>query len=184
MKSLLPALAEPAVKAGVAVERGLDSRAAKEWGTILLVEDEASLRLPVSRMLRRYGYVVIEAGDGQTAADIFRSRSEEIELVFLDLTLPGISGSEVLRQLRELRPNVKVILTTAHSEEKALADLGGPPPWGFIRKPYRFRRPREAAAASAARTGSRRLETADARERWPQVRAGLGFPTVARLTQR
>ena len=108
-------------------------------GAVLFVEDETSLRAPVSKMLRRIGYSVIEAGDGTAAVEIFRARASEIGVVLLDMTLPGASGAAVLSDLRSLHPRVKVILTTAYSEERVQSDLAGWESWGFLRKPYRFR---------------------------------------------
>ncbi|SPE23905.1 Multi-sensor hybrid histidine kinase (fragment) [Candidatus Sulfopaludibacter sp. SbA3] len=135
---LLPSIPEPAVRACELAERDADSQTVGGGGTILLVEDETSLRLPVSRMLQKKGYSVIEAGDGPAAAEAFRAHAKEIGVVLLDLTLPAMSGAEVLSALRALQPQVRVILTSAHSCEKALADAGGQQSWEFIRKPYCF----------------------------------------------
>jgi PAS domain S-box-containing protein len=107
--------------------------------TVLLVEDEESLRSAISTMLRRSGYRVIEAGDGRTAVDLFRAREAEIDVVLLDLTLPRVSGREVFNELRGIRPGVRVILTTAYSRDNAMTALGPHQPWLFIRKPYEFR---------------------------------------------
>ena len=106
--------------------------------TILLVEDEETLSMAVSRMLRKKGYSVLEAADGLTAVDLFRANQAAIDLVLLDLTLPEMSGQQVLRELRRIQPNLKVILTTAYGREMALTSLGGLQPWLFLRKPYRF----------------------------------------------
>jgi len=54
------------------------------------------------------------------------------------MTLPGMQGPEVLANLRRVRPDVKVILTTAYSQEMISASLDREKPWAFIRKPYRF----------------------------------------------
>ncbi len=108
-------------------------------GTVLLVEDEAALRDPISRMLRKRGYSVIEAESGNRAVEIFRTWAREVGVVLLDMTLPGKSGPEVLAEIRKINPRVKVILTTAYSEEKVLSEVGREASWGFIRKPYRIR---------------------------------------------
>jgi PAS domain S-box-containing protein len=107
-------------------------------GTILLVEDEETLSLAVSKMLRKRGFSVLQAGDGITAVDVFRSNRPSIDLVLLDLTLPEMSGEQVFRELRRIQPDVRVILTTAYGREKALSTLGGLEPWLFLRKPYAF----------------------------------------------
>ena len=105
-------------------------------GTILMVEDEHSLRDPISKMLRRKGLTVFEAADGQAGASLFRDKASVIDVVLLDLTLPGLSGGEVLRELRQLQPDVTVIITSAYSREQAQAMLGTQLPWLYIRKPY------------------------------------------------
>jgi DNA-binding NtrC family response regulator len=101
-----------------------------------MVEDEQDLRIPVSKMLRRKGFSVIEAPDGPTACELFRANQQNVDVVLLDLTLPGMSGHEVLAVMRELCPGVNVILTTAYCQAEALADLGAQESLGFIRKPY------------------------------------------------
>jgi CheY-like chemotaxis protein len=107
-------------------------------GTILVIEDEETLRLAVSRMLRMEEFSVIEASDGNTGTSLFRANQSEIDVVLLDATLPGKSGREVLAELRQICPDVKVILTTAHSQHHALSLMDELPIWGYIRKPYEF----------------------------------------------
>jgi PAS domain S-box-containing protein len=104
--------------------------------TVLVVEDEEMLRIAVCRMLRKKGFRVIEAGDGDAALEIIRKQPAEIGVVLLDMTLPGISGKQLFEALRAIRPDVRVILTTAYSKEMATNALGSLQAWGFIRKPY------------------------------------------------
>jgi CheY-like chemotaxis protein len=121
-----------------AVSSSAASEVASVAGTVLLVEDEDTLRLAVSKMLRRKGFTVIEAADGQIGVDLLRANSAEIDVVLLDLTLPGMSGREVLSELRRIQPNVNVIVTSAYSQEQAHTTLGGQQPWLYIRKPYQL----------------------------------------------
>jgi len=58
--------------------------------------------------------------------------------VLLDLTLPGRTGREVFEEMRRMRPDVKVILTTAYSRETALQTIGDHESWRYLRKPYRI----------------------------------------------
>jgi len=58
-------------------------------GTILIVEDEEALRRPASKILRKAGYTVIEAGDGNTALELIRARQKRISVLLLDITLPA-----------------------------------------------------------------------------------------------
>ncbi len=107
-------------------------------GTILVVEDEEDLRRAVAKMLRRRGFSVIEANDGRIGVDLFEAHATEIDVVLLDLTLPGKTGREVLEEVRRMRPDVNVILTTAYSQQEALKTTGGRESWLYLRKPYRI----------------------------------------------
>ena len=103
-----------------------------------MIEDETILRTAVSKMLRREGFSVIEAGDGTTGASLFRINESGVDVVLLDVTIPGLSGREIVEELRRIRPDVKVILTSAFSQDRALLRTGGQQQWGYIRKPYQF----------------------------------------------
>ena len=107
-------------------------------GTVLVIEDEEVLRLAVSKMLRMEGFSVIEAGDGTTGASLFLANESKIDVILLDLTLHGMSGQDLLAELKRVRPDVKVILTTAYSEDIAFS-TSGVQAWRYVRKPYQFR---------------------------------------------
>jgi two-component system, cell cycle sensor histidine kinase and response regulator CckA len=134
---LLPCIDQPArlfrdIVAPASAEAG------SVTGTVLVVDDEDTLRLAVSKMLRKEGFSVIEAIDGSAAVDLFGANEREIGVVLLDLTMPGMTGREVLEELRRIQPDVKVILTTAYNKDSALAAIGGQQGWAFIRKPYQL----------------------------------------------
>jgi PAS domain S-box-containing protein len=129
---------EPERPVSLVALHATDTRAKGAAGNILLVEDEETLSLAISKMLRKRGFSVMQAGDGITAVDLFRANQPAIDVVVLDLTLPGMSGEQVFRELRLIQPDVRVILTTAYGREKALTALGGLQPWHFLRKPYAF----------------------------------------------
>jgi two-component system, cell cycle sensor histidine kinase and response regulator CckA len=135
---LLRSSGEPVGERRAMSEASAANKADKLAATVLVVEDEEALRHAVSKMLRREGAIVIEAADGQTAVSLFRARAREIDIVLLDMTLPGISGQEVLSELRRIQPGVKVIVTSAYSQDWARATIVGSEPWLYIRKPYRF----------------------------------------------
>ncbi|HYR41858.1 MAG TPA: response regulator, partial [Terriglobia bacterium] len=108
----------------------------KVTAKVLLIDDEDTLRLAIASMLRRRGYSILETGDGATGMDLFRAHRTEIDIVLLDLTLPGMSGGEVLRELRKMRPDIKVVLSTAYGRDRALADVSEPKSVYYLRKPY------------------------------------------------
>jgi PAS domain S-box-containing protein len=105
--------------------------------TVLVVEDEAPLRQVVSKMLGKTGVFVIEAADGGTALDAIRTQQNRIDVVVLDITIPGASSREIFEEAMRLRPEVRVIVTSAYSEEVAAMSLRGPVQH-FLRKPYRL----------------------------------------------
>jgi len=121
----------------VATSNVVDSDAAIS-GAVLFAEDEEALRTSTAEMLRRNGLSVLEASDGRAAMDLFRANNSRIAVVLLDLTLPGMDGKNVFAEVRRIRPDTKVIFTTAYSEEMTLRALGGQHDWAFIRKPYRI----------------------------------------------
>jgi len=106
--------------------------------TILVVEDEDALRKAVGRMLRKIGFEVLEAANGSAAIDLLRTSGSKIDVVLLDLTVPGASSTEVVAAAAKARPDLKVVLTSAYSEEMATPTWSTPLIHGFIRKPYRF----------------------------------------------
>jgi CheY-like chemotaxis protein len=107
-------------------------------GTILLVEDEDELRQAVAKMLRKEGFMVMEASNGAAAVDLFQANEPDVGVVLLDMTLPGIDGREVLSRLQAIRPNVKVVFTSAYSQAQVVDSLESHESVRFIRKPYQF----------------------------------------------
>jgi two-component system CheB/CheR fusion protein len=130
----------PCVEGAPQARRGTAARAEGEppgsrQATVLIVEDENLLRQAASKMLRKKGFSVIEASDGNAALDLLRAHKGEIDVLLLDVTLPGLSSREVLEEGKRLRPDLPVIVTSANSEEMAAAALGGSVEH-FIRKPF------------------------------------------------
>lgn len=87
--------------------------------TILVVDDEVSLRQLLVRQLRREGYAVLEATYGMEALAVARASKEPIQLVLSDIRMPGMLGTELARRLVAEHPTVRVVLMSAH----ALDDL-------------------------------------------------------------
>ena len=89
------------------------------------------------RMLESQGWSVIEADGGQEAIDTFAARPDEIACVVLDLSMPQMDGFGVFRELRAIRPDVKVILSSGYSRQQDTGgDLAAAGFTGFIQKPY------------------------------------------------
>jgi nitrogen-specific signal transduction histidine kinase/ActR/RegA family two-component response regulator len=106
-------------------------------GTILVVDDEELVRSTAGMILEQAGYRVVLAGDGREGVETFRNRAKEIDAVVLDLSMPEMSGEEVFRELRALRPDVQVLLSSGYSQEEAVTRLAGEGLAGFIAKPFR-----------------------------------------------
>ena len=104
--------------------------------SILVVEDEPSLLLAVSKLLQLRGSLVIQAGDGSSALKLIRTREVRIDAMLLDVTLPGASSREVLEEAERLRPDLATILTSAYSHESIRASFAGLRAEHFIRKPF------------------------------------------------
>lgn len=102
--------------------------------TVLIVEDEDLLRLAASRILRKKGFSVIEASDGSAALDVIRAQ-DHIDVILLDITLSGATSREVFKEVKRLRPDARVIVTSAYNEEAAAASMAARVEH-FIRKPY------------------------------------------------
>jgi len=107
-------------------------------GTILVVDDEETVRSIVRSMLERAGYDVLCASDGQEAVDILRESPGEIRCVVLDLTMPRMTGEECFRRLRELRPDLRVLVSSGYDREDVTGRFRENELAGFIQKPYRY----------------------------------------------
>jgi CheY-like chemotaxis protein len=105
-------------------------------GLVLVVDDEEGVRKVVKMILEEYGFTILTANDGWEALEVFKAHTAEIVVVILDLTMPRLDGLKAFQELRRLRPDVKVILTSGYSEEEAVSRFVGEGLAGFIQKPY------------------------------------------------
>ena len=104
---------------------------------ILVVDDEDGVREVARRILLREGYGVTAVSDGDQAVEFFERMGDEISVVMLDLTMPGKSGLETLAELRAVREDVPVIVSSGNSVDVTRLMIGIPgPPLHFLRKPY------------------------------------------------
>jgi DNA-binding response OmpR family regulator len=124
--------ASPAPSAGPAVA------AWRGNGMVLVVDNEPIVRDAAQRMLEQIGFSVLAASDGEEAVRLYSRHQEEIACVLLDLTMPKMSGEETFRELRKVRPEVRVVLSSGYSEESAREQFAGLELAGFIQKPYEF----------------------------------------------
>ena len=107
-------------------------------GTVLLVDDDVVVRDTCRSWLLRLGYRVLEAGSGREAIDIFRANADDIDLVVLDVVMPGIAGMEVFSTIRSLSPGQKVLFSTGCDVGQELEGLDREANVGVIDKPFRM----------------------------------------------
>ena len=105
-------------------------------GTFLIADDEEAVRTVGKHMIKKLGYDVLTAVDGLEAIEIFREHADKIVGVLLDLTMPHKDGAQVFREIRALKPDIKVILSSGYNEQDATQQFVGKGLAGFIQKPY------------------------------------------------
>jgi CheY-like chemotaxis protein len=111
-----------------------------EWiahGTVLVVDDEPSVRTVARQILLRHGFKVLTALTGRAALEVFRAHADEIEAVVLDMTMPDMDGEEVFGELRRIRNDVRVILSSGYRQQEIRERFLGNGPAEFVQKPYR-----------------------------------------------
>jgi two-component system cell cycle sensor histidine kinase/response regulator CckA len=104
-------------------------------GTILVIDDEETVRNVARIALERCGYEVIAAEDGQKGVDLFAQTPDAISLILLDMAMPGLSGEETLRRIRAIRPDTPVVVSSGFGESDARSKFGDGIS-AFLQKPY------------------------------------------------
>jgi PAS domain S-box-containing protein len=142
-------IALPAMKSAgdsvVSPSDGADA-ADESWrgrGAVLLADDEAALLTLGSLMLRRLGFEVVAAKDGVEAVEALRRRKTDIVLALLDLTMPRMSGMETCVALREISPDLPVVMSSGYSASEVAEKMGDRSVSGIIQKPFTLSQLRE-----------------------------------------
>jgi len=105
-------------------------------GLILVVDDDKNIRESATAMLKRCGYDVLTASDGKMAVEIFMEKHESISAVLLDMIMPNKSGRETLMEMKQIRPDVKIVLTSGFRQDERVSETIGKGISMFISKPY------------------------------------------------
>ncbi|MCG2755586.1 MAG: response regulator, partial [Desulfobacteraceae bacterium] len=105
-------------------------------GTVLLVDDEEIIQDVCKELLKAIGYRVFSAKDGKEAIEIYRKNQDDIDMVLLDMILPNMSGGEVYDRLKEINPDIKVLLSSGYSIDGEATDILNRGCNGFIQKPF------------------------------------------------
>ncbi len=128
-------------------------KARDDWqgrGTILVVDDEETVRTVAVGMLDCLGFESMAASNGLDGVQAIRDRGNDISCVLLDLTMPHMDGAEAFREMRRIDPHVKVILCSGYNEQDATQRFSGKGLADFIQKPYSLRTLRESLRALLA----------------------------------
>lgn len=107
-------------------------------GTILLTDDDTAILSVTRRMLDKLGFSVLTAHDGLEALDRFEQYRNAIDCVILDLTMPNMDGIETFRRLQQMKPGIRIIMSSGYNEQDVTQRFAGQAFSGFIQKPYRF----------------------------------------------
>ena len=128
----LPAVPEAAKT--VAPEQAMRPTGAQEL--VLVVDDEASIRLVLKQTLESFGYRVLTAPDGQAAVATYAERRDQISLVLTDMMMPGMDGNATIRELKKIDPHARIIAATGMVTDDYLSKATASGAVAFLRKPY------------------------------------------------
>jgi len=123
-----PAEVVPAVKRSPAATEGSE--------TVLLVEDEYSVRALVKETLKMRGYTVIEASDGESALKMMAESGSNVALLITDVVMPGMSGMELASKISQANPHIKVLFLSGYAEDTVIHEGGLGPGMAFLQKPF------------------------------------------------
>jgi CheY-like chemotaxis protein len=120
-------------------------------GLVLIIDDEESVRTLAARIVERAGGRALQAADGEAGLELLRAHGEALGCVLLDLSMPRLSGEQVLPAIRALRPALPVVVMSGYDTEELRARFAAAAPIAFLQKPFR---PQELyAAVEQARQG-------------------------------
>lgn len=126
----------PASQEDVEVPMNFQSNIEKGEGTILLVDDEELILEVGEPMLEELGYDVMTASNGEKAIEIFNGNQGRIDLVIVDMIMPGMGGGELFRHLKNIKKDVRVLLASGYSMKGQAEDILKMGCVGFIQKPF------------------------------------------------
>ena len=126
----------PASEEKVTEEKMLTDEIMKGKGTVLLVDDEEIVLDAGEQMLRKLGYEVLLAKSGQEALELYKKNQDRIDLVLLDMVMPGVGGGKTYDRLKEINPKIKVLLSSGYSIDGQAKEIMKRGCDGFIQKPF------------------------------------------------
>ncbi len=106
---------------------------------VMIIDDEEAVREAVSDILEFEGVQVLTAVDGITGIALFQQHHHDIDLVLLDLSMPGLNGVATFQELRQIDPHVQVVLSSGYDEAEATRHFVGQGLVGFLQNPYNMK---------------------------------------------
>jgi PAS domain S-box-containing protein len=129
----------PATEKEVPEEKKLPEEFFEGTETVLLVDDEDMVSNIAKRLLETLGYNVLVAGSGKEAVEMYDKNKDKIELVILDMIMPGMGGGETFERLKTINPGIKVLLSSGYSMNGQAAQIMARGCKGFIQKPFNLK---------------------------------------------
>lgn len=126
----------PAIGMKLKKEKNADTDLMKGRETVLLVDDEDVVADVGDQMLRKLGYEVLVARSGKEAIEYYEPKRDKIDMVILDMIMPGMNGGEVYDRIKEINPHAKILLSSGYSIDGQAADILKRGCDGFIQKPF------------------------------------------------
>ncbi len=129
----------PTSEKEVTIEKKQPDELSRGTETILVVEDDKRVSLVVDHILRVLEYKIFVATSGREAIEVYKSNKDKIDLVILDMIMPEMDGSEIYDKLKEINPDIRVLLASGYSADKRAAEILERGRNGFIQKPFRIK---------------------------------------------
>jgi len=129
----------PSTKKEVTKETELSCEVLRGKETVLLIDDEDTIIDVGQEILKALGYTVLVARGGKEAIEIYEKRKEEIDIVILDIVMPEIGGGEAYDRMKEINPDIKVLLSSGFSINSEVTEILERGCNGFIQKPFNIR---------------------------------------------
>ena len=107
--------------------------------TVLLVDDEEIVIGVGQQMLERLGFSVLTARSGQEAVDVYKNNPDDVDLVLLDMIMPGLEAGDTYDKLKAVNPAIKVILSSGYSLDQKAGAIIERGCNGFIQKPFNMK---------------------------------------------
>jgi len=126
----------PASEKEITKEKDMLEEILNATGTILLVDDEEMIIDVGRKMLEKLGFEVLIAGNGKKAMEGYKKNRDRIDIVILDMIMPGMGGGEIYDKLKEINPDIKVLLSSGYSISGQATEILDRGCNGFIQKPF------------------------------------------------